>query len=64
MIAFKFLKTRLILILISIANLSYTQDKWNLEMCVNRAIEKNISIKQSELDFKESQINKKILFQI
>ena len=59
MIAFKFLKTRLILILISIANFSYTQDKWNLEMCVNRAIEKNISIKQSELDFKESEINKK-----
>lgn len=59
MIVFKFLKSRLIFILISIANFSYTQDKWNLEMCVNRAIEKNISIKQSELDFKESEINKK-----
>lgn len=38
---------------------SYTQDKWTLEMSVKRAIDENISIKQSELDYVDSEINRK-----
>ena len=35
------------------------QKKWTLEECVNHALENNISIKQSELNVKTSEINKK-----
>ena len=38
---------------------SYAQDKWTLEMSVKRAIDENISIKQSELDYVDSEINRK-----
>ena len=33
--------------------------KWTLQECVDYALEKNISIKQSELDIETSEINKK-----
>ena len=34
------------------------QEVWNLERCVKRAIDKNISIKQSKADFKSTSLNK------
>ena len=36
--------------------------KWTLRECVDYALENNISIKQSELDVKTSEINKKDAF--
>ncbi|MVO08823.1 TolC family protein [Flavobacterium sp. TP390] len=35
------------------------EKKWTLQECVNYAIENNISVKQSELDLKTTEINKK-----
>ena len=48
-----------ILILTLFFSFSYAQDKWTLEMSVKRAIDENISIKQSELDYVDSEINRK-----
>jgi len=36
--------------------------KWTLQECVNHALENNITIKQSELDVKAAEINKKDAF--
>lgn len=35
------------------------QSPWTLEACVNRALEKNISIKQAELNYADTQLGKK-----
>tara|TARA_B100000767_G_scaffold275100_1_gene310437 strand:+ start:131 stop:1582 length:1452 start_codon:yes stop_codon:yes gene_type:complete len=51
----KFLKYLFILI---VPNILLAQKSWTLEECVNRAIEMNISIKQSQLDYAGSEINK------
>lgn len=48
----------IILVLLSI-NLHAQDHKWTLKACVDYALENNISIKQSELDLKTSEINKK-----
>jgi outer membrane protein len=40
------------------SNLQYAQETWTLEACVKRALEKNISIKQSQLDYAGSEIDK------
>ena len=52
----KILKTLIIFFICS--NIQYAQETWTLEACVNRALEKNISIKQSKLDYAGSQIDK------
>ena len=38
---------------------SSSQTLWTLEECVNRAINENISIKQAELDYLDSEISRK-----
>ena len=48
----------LLLILIFCADIT-AQKSWTLKECVARALEKNISIKQSELNFTEAELNKK-----
>ena len=48
----------LLLILIFCTNIT-AQKSWTLKECVERALEKNISIKQSELNFTEAELNKK-----
>ena len=35
------------------------EKKWTLQACVSYALENNISVKQSELDLKTSEYNKK-----
>ena len=51
----KFLKYLFIII---IPNILLAQQTWTLQDCVNRAIEMNISIKQSQLDYAGSEIQK------
>ena len=41
------------------SNIQYAQETWTLEACVKRALEKNISIKQSQLDYVGSEIDKR-----
>ena len=53
------MKKSLLLIFLIISSFSFSQEKWTLEMCVKRAIDENISIKQSELDYVDSEIDKK-----
>ena len=53
------MKNIFILILTLFFSFSYTQEKWTLEMCVKRAIDENISIKQSELDYVDAEISRK-----
>ena len=53
------MKNIFFLILTLFFSFSYAQDKWTLEMSVKRAIDENISIKQSELDYVDSEINRK-----
>lgn len=48
----------IILVFLTI-NLNAQDNKWTLRACVDYALEHNISIKQSELDLKTSEINKK-----
>ena len=48
----------LLLILIFFTNIT-AQKSWTLKECVERALEKNISIKQTELNFAEAELNKK-----
>ena len=38
---------------------SFTQKLWTLQECVNRALNENISIKQAELDYLDSEISRK-----
>ena len=44
------MKKNLLLVFLIASSFSFSQEKWTLEMCVKRAIDENISIKQSELD--------------
>ena len=53
------MKKSLLLVFLIISSFSFSQEKWTLEMCVKRAIDENISIKQSELDYVDSEINRK-----
>ena len=53
------MKNIFILIFTLFFSFSSAQDKWTLEMSVKRAIDENISIKQSELDYVDSEINRK-----
>ena len=51
---------KIILIIILLFSIkSQSQDLWTLEECVNRALNENISIKQAELDYMDSEISKK-----
>lgn len=51
---------RILLLTAFTAFSSFAQNKkWTLKECVNHAITNNISVKQSELDLKNNQINKK-----
>ena len=53
------MKKNLFFIFLIISSFSFSQEKWTLEMCVKRAIDENISIKQSELDYVDAEINRK-----
>ena len=53
------MKKNLLLVFLIASSFSFSQEKWTLEMCVKRAITENISIKQSELDLVDSDINRK-----
>ncbi len=56
-------RTAFTILLGCIAFSSFAQEKkWTLEECVHYAMEKNISIRQSELDLKLSEIDKKDAF--
>ena len=51
---------KIILIVILVFSIkSQSQDLWTLTDCVNRALKENISIKQSELDYLDSEISRK-----
>ena len=52
----KILKLSTLLLLLSIS--IQAQEVWTLEKCVNRAIDKNISIKQSQADMKSTSLSK------
>ena len=52
------MKKNLFFIFLIISSFSFSQEKWTLEMCVKRAIDENISIKQSELDYVDSEIDR------
>jgi len=52
-------KAIIILSVLFAINLSAQDKKWTLRACVDYALENNISVKQSELDLKTSEINKK-----
>ena len=53
----KILKLSALLLLVSV--ITQAQEVWTLEKCINRAIEKNISIKQTEVDLAITKQNKK-----
>ena len=54
------MKKLFLLILVTLTFKLQAQDnKWTLRACVDYALEHNISIKQSELDLIQSEINKK-----
>ena len=50
---------KLIILSLFISSIQIAQEPWTLEACVQRAIEMNISIKQSKLDYLGSEIEKK-----
>ena len=51
---------KIISILVILFNFnSFSQDLWTLQECVNRALNENISIKQAELDYLDSEISRK-----
>ena len=51
---------KIILLLFFITNSSFSQvKKWTLEECINYALENNITIKQSELDLKSANVEKR-----
>jgi len=52
-------KFKVLLLIIFVSGIQYAQEPWTLEACVNRALEMNISIKQSQLDYVNSEIEKK-----
>ena len=53
------MKKNLFFIFLIISSFSFSQEKWTLEMWVKRAIDENISIKQSELDYVDAEISRK-----
>jgi outer membrane protein len=53
----KILKLNTLLLLLSV--ITQAQEVWTLEKCIKRAIEKNISIKQTEVDLAITKQNKK-----
>ena len=52
-------KFKVLLLILFVSGIQYAQEPWTLEACVNRALEMNISIKQSQLDYVNSEIDKK-----
>ena len=46
------------LLIIIVPNILIAQKSWTLQQCVDRALEMNISIKQSKLDYAGSEIEK------
>ena len=50
---------KLLILALLISGFQIAQEPWTLEACVDRAIEMNISIKQSKLDYVGSEIEKK-----
>jgi len=58
------MKTREITTLLFVLTflISFSQEKWTLEKCVTYALENNISIQQTELDYKTADLNKKDAF--
>jgi outer membrane protein len=52
-------KFKVLLLILFVSGIQYSQEPWTLEACVNRALEMNISIKQSQLDYVNSEIDKK-----
>ena len=53
-------RNKIILILLSVITITLpAQEIWTLEKCIERAVKKNISIKQTELDLKIIKENKK-----
>ena len=52
-------KFKVLLLILFVSGIQYAQEPWTLEACVNRALEMNISIKQSQLDYVNSEIEKK-----
>ena len=49
---------KLIILFISLSISMQGQEVWTLEKCIKRAIEKNISIKQSQADLESTRLNK------
>ena len=49
----------ILIIILTFSIKSQSQDLWTLMDCVNRALKENISIKQSELDYLDSEISRK-----
>ena len=49
----------ILIIILTFSIKSQSQDLWTLTDCVNRALKENISIKQSELDYLDSEISRK-----
>ena len=57
------MKKLFLLILVTLTfKIQAQENKWTLRACVDYALEHNISIKQSELDLNQSEINKKDAF--
>ena len=54
----KVLLSFIILLSIGLSNAQNNDQKWTLEACIKYALDNNISIKQSELDVKNADINK------
>ena len=52
-------KIILIFLTVLLSGHQYAQEPWTLEACVKRALEMNISIKQSQLDYVNTEIEKK-----
>ena len=49
----------ILIVILAFSVKSQSQDLWTLMDCVNRALKENISIKQSELDYLDSEISRK-----
>ncbi len=52
-------KVFLLLVVLLAVKIQAQENKWTLRACVDYAIENNITVKQSELDLKASELNKK-----
>ncbi len=49
----------ILIVILTFSIKSQSQDLWTLMDCVNRAVKENISIKQSELDYLDSELSRK-----